>query len=429
MPMDTHLLKQDELLSVLESAFYAIVRVNPEEDACWFLKGVREAHCFQRLAYKSLLQKLGRFVYAKYRRQVLYKLSPAVLARRDFKPDYSLNFAYATFGEERWVSLSFVCDPQSHSVYLLFRQCGEYDVVLKDIVNLYVYDRCDYFVYIDALKNSYVMFSGSQDSTPIPPLTGDDYNGEVVRYAQRYVPPEERDVAISEMVTDRVIEALEHSDTHSAYVGVVDPVRGYTRKKVEFQYYDRERKKLLLWRTDISELYHDELERNARLREALHRAQTDSMTGLLNKQTFEEEVREWLQTSRELAAFLFVDLDNFKTINDVYGHSAGDRAILALASLLKRETKDCHALVGRIGGDEFAVFLPRLHTREEADRFARAVCAGFAAQGRQLGSSVSCSIGIACYPDEAASYEELTEKADSRVYMVKSSGKNGVLSD
>ena len=421
--------KHNELLSLLEGAFYAIVRVDPERDSCWFLKGVAREHSYRRFAYSRLLQASGKFVYSKYRSSVLYALSVANLKKRAFTPDFTLNFAYATFNREKWVSVSFVCEPRSKNIYLLFRKCREYDLVLKDIVNLYVYDRCDYFIYLDAGTNSYVMFSGSSNGTPLPPQICNDYNTETVKYANLYVPPEDREMVIREMRLERVIEMLESKGSHSLYTGVIDPVRGYTRKKLEYQYYNRERKKILLWRTDISQFYHEEMERNTKLREALIRAQTDSMTGLLNKQAFEERVGDALQTNKSLAAFLFVDLDNFKTINDVYGHSAGDRAILALASLLKREAKDCHALVGRIGGDEFAVFLPRLHTREEADRFARAVCAGFAAQGRQLESTVSCSIGIAWFPDEAASYEELTEKADSRVYMVKSSGKNGVLSD
>ncbi len=417
--------RREELLALLENAFYAIVRVDPERDACWFLKGVADRHSYRQLSYSHLLQAAARFVYSKYRSNVLYVLSAANLEKRNFTPDFTLNFAYATFGEEKWVSVSFICDQRSANVYLLFSRCREYDVVLKDIVNLYVYDRCDYFVYIDALKNSYIMFSGSRDGTPIPPKTGDDYNGEVVRYANMYVPPEDREMAIREMLTDHVMEKLEHSDLHSFYAGVVDPVRGYTRKKVEFQYYNREKKKIMVWRTDISQLYQEEMERNAKLREALARAQRDSMTGLLNKQTFEERVGESLQTIESLAAFLFVDLDNFKTVNDVYGHNMGDRVILALVSVLKEETEARQAIVGRLGGDEFGILLDRIGNREEACQLARAICKSFATRGGSLCPAASCSIGIAYYPEEATTYAELAERADQRTYTVKASGKNG----
>ena len=426
--MCTDIEKQDELLSVLENAFFAIVRVNPEEDSCWFLQGVGKRHCEKRYPYSRLLRAIGKFVYAKYRSSVLYALNPSNLKKRDFAPDFTLDFAYASFNEEKWVSASFVCDPKSRNVYLLLKKCREYDVVLRDIVNLYVYDRCDYFIYLDAQTNSYVMFSGSDNGTPLPPQICNDYDTEIVKYADLYVAPEDRDMVIFEMKLGRVVEMLERNGSHSFYTGVIDPVRGYTRKKLEYQYYNRERKKILLWRTDISQFYHEEMERNTKLREALIRAQTDSMTGLLNKQAFEERVGDALQTNKSLAAFLFVDLDNFKSVNDQLGHNTGDRVILALASILRKETADRQAIAGRIGGDEFGVFLSKLDNREEACQLARAICEDFAAQGSRICSSVSCSIGIAFYPDEATAYADLVEKADSRTYSVKASGKNGYAS-
>ena len=134
MWMDTE--KKDELLSVLESAFFAIVRVDPEEDSCWFLQGVAQRHCERRYSYSRLLRVFARFVYAKYRSNVLYALSCQNLQKRSFAPDFTLDFAYATFNTEKWVSASFVCDAKSHNVYLLLKKCREYDVVLRDIVNL-----------------------------------------------------------------------------------------------------------------------------------------------------------------------------------------------------------------------------------------------------------------------------------------------------
>lgn len=423
--MCTDIEKQDELLSVLENAFFAIVRVNPEEDSCWFLQRVGKRHCEKRYPYSRLLRAIGKFVYAKYRSSVLYALNPSNLKKRDFAPDFTLDFAYASFNEEKWVSASFVCDPKSRNVYLLLKKCREYDVVLRDIVNLYVYDRCDYFIYLDAQTNSYVMFSGSDNGTPLPPQICNDYDTEIVKYADLYVAPEDRDMVIFEMKLGRVVEMLERNGSHSFYTGVIDPVRGYTRKKLEYQYYNRERKKILLWRTDISQLYHDEIERNARLREALIKAQTDSMTGLLNKQAFEDEVSASLEKNMSLAAFLFVDLDNFKAVNDRFGHNTGDRVLLAFASILKRTTVDKQAIVGRIGGDEFAVFLGRIDVREEACQLASSICEVFAAEAGQICPLATCSIGIAFCPEDATCFKDLVERADLRTYAVKASGKNG----
>ena len=219
--MFTESQKSDELLSLLENTFYAIVRVDPEKDSCWFLKGVAREHSYRRFAYTRLLQASSKFVYSKYRSSVLYTLSAANLKKRAFTPDFTLNFAYATFNREKWVSVSFVCEPRSKNIYLLFRKCREYDLVLKDIVNLYVYDRCDYFIYLDAGTNSYVMFSGSSNGTPLPPQICNDYNTETVKYANLYVPPEDREMVIREMRLERVIEMLESKGSHSLYTGLL----------------------------------------------------------------------------------------------------------------------------------------------------------------------------------------------------------------
>lgn len=413
-----------ELFAVLESTFYAIVRVDPDRDLCWFEKGVSGAHRHTPYSYNRMLRASSKFIFSKYRSHVLNVLSPAHLRTLCFSSEFTLNFAYKTFDNVKWVSINFVHDKNTGLIYLLFRHCSEYDVVLKDIVNIYVYERCDFFIYLDAKTNSYVMFSASSNGTPLPTRICDDYEREVVLYADMYVVPEDKEMVIAEMGLKHVVEMLDRNGVHSLYVGVVDPLRGYTRKKIEFQYYNRELGKILLWRTDISRLYNEEMERNAKLREALERAQTDSMTGLLNKQAFEEKVGDALKDNQYLAAFLFVDLDNFKAINDSFGHSTGDRVIQALAKLLRKETEGRQALVGRVGGDEFAVFLDRLDAREDACRLARAICDGVASLDGTL-CAVSCSIGVAFFPDEATNYADLAEKADKRTYAAKASGKNG----
>ena len=97
------------------------------------MQGVGKRHCEKRYPYSRLLRAIGKFVYAKYRSSVLYALNPSNLKKRDFAPDFTLDFAYASFNEEKWVSASFVCDPKSRNVYLLLKKCREYNVVLSRV--------------------------------------------------------------------------------------------------------------------------------------------------------------------------------------------------------------------------------------------------------------------------------------------------------
>lgn len=124
------------------------------------------------------------------------------------------------------------------------------------------------------------------------------------------------------------------------------------------------------------------------------------------------------------AALFFLDLDDFKLVNDTYGHAAGDQALKAVADILKRNIRaEDHA--ARIGGDEFVVFLSDIPSPEVAKDCARRICDHLAeVRLEHTGARISGSIGIAIAPDEGSDYEDLAKKADSKTYLAKSNGKN-----
>lgn len=102
------------------------------------------------------------------------------------------------------------------------------------------------------------MFGCNNSGTPLPPAVCDDYATELVKYAQDFVAPEDVEMTIREMQLDRVIEQLEKHEEHSFNVGVMDPVKGYTYKRLQYIYYDRPNKMILLTRTDITDVYEGE---------------------------------------------------------------------------------------------------------------------------------------------------------------------------
>ncbi len=164
---------------------------------------------------------------------------------------------------------------------------------------------------------------------------------------------------------------------------------------------------------------------NAEAREALiNRAATDPLTGLANHRTFHERLADEMARSRRyghVIAVAMIDIDDFKTVNDTWGHQAGDELLTATAQQIESVMR-ADALVARLGGDEFAVLLPesdREFARVAAER-ARAAVAEIALED---GLRISISVGV-CDSAHASSPDELVERADLALYAAKSAGRN-----
>jgi diguanylate cyclase (GGDEF)-like protein len=158
-------------------------------------------------------------------------------------------------------------------------------------------------------------------------------------------------------------------------------------------------------------------------------ARTDELTGLLNRRSMDDELRQLVEQERpegEALALLLVDLDDFKGINDTYGHPCGDAVLRAVAGILRSsvrpEDRPC-----RIGGDEFAVIFPSVRpdlARSRAGEIVRRIADGpFEVRGVARSIRVSASLGGAFYePDEPLA--ELFARADRALYASKSEGKD-----
>lgn len=199
------------------------------------------------------------------------------------------------------------------------------------------------------------------------------------------------------------------------------------------------------------------LHRTILVRKLRERADTDSKTGLLNhaawhlRGTHELTIAE---RERRPAALLILDLDHFKEINDTHGHLYGDQVLAATARVLREELRD-HDLVGRFGGEEFVVLLPRLsghdgreEVRQIAERLRRRIAGesdpvaqvdGVPAQrlpapppdapetdGRPSRTGITVSIGGALFPDDGHALTGLLEVADSALYAAKRAGRDAV---
>ncbi|HAF55144.1 MAG TPA: diguanylate cyclase, partial [Thauera sp.] len=157
-------------------------------------------------------------------------------------------------------------------------------------------------------------------------------------------------------------------------------------------------------------------------------ARYDTLTGLHNRSAWQEQARIALCSAarhQDKFAILFLDLDNFKTVNDSLGHPAGDRMLAMAASRLSRCVRD-EDLLARLGGDEFVALLSRLSNMEEAalvaDRMLAALVEPMNIDGHEL--HLSASVGIALYPNDGAEVDTLLKHADTAMYGAKEAGRN-----
>lgn len=175
--------------------------------------------------------------------------------------------------------------------------------------------------------------------------------------------------------------------------------------------------------TILAALLLNYLERGRRLAKLVD---TDYLTDIMSRQAFDREAYKYLEKHPdEPAVAALIDIDDFKNINDLYGHEAGDEALKAFASLLKREFTD-QGLVCRNGGDEFAVLLKQTDLEEGRAAFEKFYQSDFSFTYRSKIYRYTISLGFAAYPDQASSREDLMNKADIALYDVKLTGKGAM---
>ena len=168
-------------------------------------------------------------------------------------------------------------------------------------------------------------------------------------------------------------------------------------------------------------------------RAARRRALHDSMTGLPNRDLFDDRLSHAIALAQRhdwTLAVMFLDLDGFKKINDTYGHAAGDAVLKEVARRLSLHSRD-EDTVCRNGGDEFLYLVVNPQGKENIERIARLVSTNVASPiavgGRQF--VVNASIGISVYPVDGATGDELVKSADTAMYRAKKHASSGVFVD
>ncbi|MBI2557147.1 MAG: EAL domain-containing protein [Planctomycetes bacterium] len=159
-------------------------------------------------------------------------------------------------------------------------------------------------------------------------------------------------------------------------------------------------------------------------------ANRDPLTNLLNRRHFHEDMEGWLAQTRRFGikgAVLFLDLDNFKYINNSLGHQAGDKLLIAIADLLRARLRETDILA-RLGGDEFAIILPHadVNRAESVANQIRELVQYHTSVEENYPPGITISIGIALFPGHGDTVETLLAYADLAMYRAKEEGRNRV---
>jgi diguanylate cyclase (GGDEF)-like protein/putative nucleotidyltransferase with HDIG domain len=161
--------------------------------------------------------------------------------------------------------------------------------------------------------------------------------------------------------------------------------------------------------------------------QAKERANTDELTGLFNHRYFYQRMDEEIARSSrfgEIFSLLTIDLDFFKTYNDVHGHLYGDKILRTIAERINANIRGID-LAFRYGGDEFSILLPQV-SPDNAVKVAERIRNSFADDVDNKGMPVSCSIGVATWPTDGVMREEIIQSSDAALYFAKQNGKNQV---
>jgi len=190
---------------------------------------------------------------------------------------------------------------------------------------------------------------------------------------------------------------------------------------------------------EISEKYDEILKENKKLLEELHKqATTDHLTGLLNRRALLQALRREVERiksnhHKNTLCICFMDLDNFKLINDTLGHEEGDRVLRNFASILKKILKP-YDIVGRWGGDEFVAGIINCEYFDKPE-----VCRScpyyqkLSEEIKRLGKCYAIPLGVSCgvskIPAETLDLEEALRVADRRLYIAKKTGRGKIVVD
>ena len=265
-----------------------------------------------------------------------------------------------------WVQLKTLYLPKNNEkIYLVFSNVDR-EHIINSITEKFVYKKGDYLYYLDTKNGYFSNFSITDNGTVIPPQEGNNYTQAMIKYTRQNTVLEDQDRVIEQLIPEYILNRLQEQSVYKIELGMLDENKEYRRKLITVQYYDEENKIVLIRRSDITKEYLKQKNQENKLKAIKKAADTDALTGIYNRIGAQRLIVEYLHKSNnQMSAFIIIDLDNFKKINDSLGHLQGDEVLKQVANILKENFRKTD-IIARLGGDEFIVFMKNIVQKENA---------------------------------------------------------------
>lgn len=238
---------------------------------------------------------------------------------------------------------------------------------------------------------------------------------------RKIIPEKDYSLFATRASKEIVINRLKLEDSYSFMVTMTDGTDEYPYR-ISFFKHPTELDRIIMSIRNIT----DQLREVEELEDALKRANTDGLTGLLNKTAFEEQVESYLSKNGSAGVgMIFLDLDHFKEVNDELGHAEGDQVLKDTADRIRSVFRK-DDLVSRQGGDEFCVFIPAINKTVLEDKVVKVHKALVDTRKGSKGEvKITSSIGCVFCTDSQLDFASLRAKADESMYNIKKNGRDG----
>lgn len=290
---------------------------------------------------------------------------------------------------------------------------------LYPILEKFVKTSTDDFFCIDLQTDYFLQLSGKRAQHRQSFREGFNYTQAMHAYVDQYVVAYERKLIKRKMDRATIGQKLQDRSEYSFIYTIFDEDQQARKILANFMPFDQSTNMVLMQRTDITDVFNRELEYKKAQREAV----TDPLTQVYNRLGSERLIQMAMEEGSEISALLLFDLDDFKQINDTYGHLMGDQILYQVGQTLT-ECFRKNDIIARYGGDEFIVFVTNLKSEDDihpiVDRVIKRInqdCQKVLAE-----FEVNASLGIAFYENQ--SFSELISQADLALYQAKNK-KNG----
>lgn len=322
----------------------------------------------------------------------------------------------SAYHKYNWVKMSILPSSLSRTKVYLMLEMMDRKEGLYPILESIIQKTADYCYCIDLKTDDFFRFIGDDSVYDMPAREGDSYTREMENHVNRFVVEEEREQVKKQMSPEHVLRKLQTKPEYSFVENVIDEHGQIRKKRLTFTPFHQSKGYVLLQSTDITELSSKD-----RMLEAVRRESvTDPLTQLYNRLGGERLIQEALNQPSEMknAVMILLDLDNFKQVNDRFGHPVGDQVLRETARKLRDSFRSGDILY-RLGGDEYAIFLKSMSHRDDIHPILNRLVEEMHIACKQDGTllTVTASVGAVFYRGQ--SFEELYRQADAALYQAK----------